>query len=81
VAPTSGGPTVKIVAENVTSSHNVGYGLRAVGGTASVTLSRSVIEDNGVGIGASSGGRVFSCGDNRFASNVGGDGAAPIGMK
>jgi hypothetical protein len=83
VSATSGGPAVKLVADSVTSSHSAGYGLRAVGATASVALSRSVIEDNGVGIGASSGGVVYSYGDNRFANNTGGDGVAPtpIGLK
>ena len=82
VAPTTGGPTVKIVADDVTSSHNAGYGFRAVGGRASVYLSRSVIENNGVGIGESTGGVVYSYGDNRFANNTS-DGVAPtpIGLK
>jgi hypothetical protein len=83
VSPTSGGPPVKIFADNVTSTHNPGFGFRAVGGTASVTLSRSVSENNGVGIGVASGGQIFSYGDNRFANNAGGDGVAPtpIGLK
>jgi hypothetical protein len=72
-----------IVADNVTSSHNAGYGLRAVGATASVFLSRSTITGNGVGIGASGGGAIFSYGDNRFAGNTGGNGVTPtpIGLK
>jgi hypothetical protein len=43
----------------------------------------ATIENNGVGIGASSGGRVFSYGDNSFADKIGGDGVAPtpIGLK
>jgi hypothetical protein len=83
VSTTSGGPTVKIVADNVTSSHNAGFGFRAVGGTASVFLSRSVSENNGIGVGVSSGGQVFSYGDNRFANNTSGDGVTPtpIGLK
>jgi len=74
---------VNLMADNVTSSHNAGYGLRAVGTNASVYLSRSVITDNGVGVAASSGGEVFSYGDNRFAANTSGDGTAPtpIGPK
>jgi hypothetical protein len=80
---TSGGPTVSIVADNVTSSHNAGYGFRAVGGTSRVYLSRSVSENNGVGIGEEAGGVVYSYGDNRFAGNTGGDGVAPtpVGLK
>ena len=80
VTPTSGGPTVKIVADNVTASHNAGYGLRAVGGTASIVLSHSVIEGNAVGIGASSGGSVASYGDNRFANNASGNGVSPTAI-
>jgi hypothetical protein len=77
VAPTSGGPTVTIFADEVTVSHSAGYGARAVGGTASITLSRSVIQDNNTGIGVSSGGRIFSYRDNRFSGNTAGDGVAP----
>jgi hypothetical protein len=82
IVAVSNGQTVRIVADGVTSSHNAGYGFRAVGGGASVTLSRSVIENNGVGIGVSSGGVVYSYGDNRFAGNAS-DGVAPtpIGLK
>jgi hypothetical protein len=69
VSQTSGGPAVKLTADEVTSSHNAGYGVRAVGGTASVFLSRSTITDNAVGIGVSSGGAVASYSDNRFAGN------------
>jgi hypothetical protein len=74
---TSGGPTVKLLADNVTSSHNVGYGVRAVGGTASVYLRGSMIENNGVGLGVSSGGQIFSYGDNSLANNTGGNGVTP----
>jgi hypothetical protein len=82
VSPTSGGPSATIMADNVTSLHNAGYGLRAVGGTASIVLRRSMIESNAVGIGVSSGGRIFSYGDNSFANNTS-DGVAPtpIGLK
>ena len=34
-------------------------------------------ENNGVGVGVSSGGKVFSYGDNRFANNTSGDGVTP----
>jgi hypothetical protein len=77
VSMTSGGPTVKLVADNVMSSHNAGYGFRGIGGTASIYLRRSTIEDNGVGVGASSGGQIFSYGDNGFAGNISGDGVTP----
>ena len=70
VSQASGGPPVRLTADEVTSSHNAGYGVRAVGGTASVFLSRSSIVDNGVGIGASSGGAMTSYSDNRFAGNA-----------
>jgi hypothetical protein len=80
VSPTSGGPAVKLVADNVTVSHSAGYGFRAVGGTASVTLRHSTIEANGVGIGASSGGQIFSFGDNSFAGNTSGNGATPTAI-
>jgi hypothetical protein len=36
-----------------------------------------VSEDNGIGAGASSGGQVFSYGDDRFANNTSGDGVTP----
>jgi hypothetical protein len=80
VSPTSGGPTVKILADNVTSSHNAGYGFRAVGGTASVYLRGSTIENDGVGLGVSSGGQIFSYGDNSFANNTGGNGVTPTAV-
>jgi hypothetical protein len=80
VAPASGGPTVKIRADTVTSSHNAGYGFRAVGQTASIILGRSASEGNGVGLGAT-GGRIFSYGDNNsFVDNVGGPGVSPSPM-
>ena len=44
------------------------------------TLSRSTIEDNGVGLGASSGGQIFSYGDNSFANNASGDGVPPTAI-
>jgi hypothetical protein len=83
VSDASGGPAATIMADNVTSSHNAGYGLRAVGSTASVYLGRSTVTSNAVGIGASGGGAIFSYGDNRFAGNTGGDGVTPtpIGLK
>jgi hypothetical protein len=83
VSPTSGGAPVTIMADEVTSSHNAGYGLRAVGGTASIYLSRSTITDNSVGIRASSGGAIVSYSDNRFANNSGGDGSptSVMGLK
>ena len=80
VSQTSGGPTVKLVADNVTSSHNAGYGFRAVGGTSSIYLSRSLSENNGVGVGAASGGVVFSYGDDRLANNTGGNGVTPTAV-
>ena len=45
------------------------YCCRAIGATASVFLSRSVITNNTVGVGASGGGVVASYSDNRFAGN------------
>ena len=57
VSPTSGGPPAVIYADNVTATGNAGYGLRAVGDTAAIYLSRSTIMNNAVGIGASTGGR------------------------
>jgi hypothetical protein len=69
------GPAANIMADNVTSSHNNGFGVRAVGSTATVKLSRSTVTGNVVGIGASSGGALVSYGDNRITDNVNGDGA------
>ena len=80
VSQTSGGPAVRIVADVVTSSHNL-FGFRASGGTASIILSHSMIENNGAGVSVLNGGHVYSFGDNRFAGN-GSDGAVtPIGLK
>jgi hypothetical protein len=76
VSPTSGGAPAVIVADNVTATGNAGFGVRAVGGTASVYLSRSTITNNNRGIGVSSGGAIVSYGDNRFADNLNGDGSA-----
>jgi hypothetical protein len=83
VSPTSGGAKATIIADNVTSVNNAGYGFRAVGGTASIVLRRSMNASNAVGIGASSGGQIFSYGDNSFAGNISGDGVTPtpIGLK
>jgi hypothetical protein len=80
VSAPSGGAAVSITGDNVTSSHNAGYGLRAVGATASVFLSRSTITNNSVGIRASSGGTITSYSDNRFANNAGGDGSPTATM-
>ena len=68
-----GGPTVRIAADGVTSSHNPGYGLRAVGATSSIVLRSSTITDNGVGVGAAGGGIIAADTDNHFARNAGGD--------
>jgi hypothetical protein len=80
LSPTSGGPTAKLLADHVTSSHNVGYGFRAVGGTASVYLRGSTIDSDGVGLGASSGGQIFSYGDNSLANNTSGNGVTPTAV-
>jgi hypothetical protein len=71
------------MADEVTSSHNAGYGLRAVGGTATIYLRRSTITYNSEGIRASSGGAIVSYSDNSFAGNSGGDGipTATIALK
>jgi hypothetical protein len=74
VSQTSGGPAVNVVADDVTSAHNNGFGVRAVGGTASIALSRSTVTNNVRGIGASSGGALVSYGDNRIKDNTNGDG-------
>jgi hypothetical protein len=76
VSATSGGPAIKIMADDVTSSHNNGFGLRAVGGTASIFLRRSTVTGNTVGIAASGGGVMATYGDNGVTDNVNGDGAA-----
>jgi hypothetical protein len=74
VAVSSGGPTVNVMADNVTSSHNNGFGVRAVGGTATLKLRRSTVTNNVRGIGASSGGALISYSDNGIADNTNGDG-------
>jgi hypothetical protein len=74
VSATSGGPAVNIMADDVTSSHNIGFGVRAVGGTASIALSRSTVTDNARGLGVSDGGVLVSYSDNRIEGNVNGDG-------
>jgi hypothetical protein len=74
---TTGGGAATITADKLTSSHNAAYGLRIVGAAARIFLSRSVITNNGIGIGASGGGAIFSYADNRFAGNSGGDGVTP----
>jgi hypothetical protein len=73
VSPAAGGPTVRIAADGVTSSHNAGYGLRAIGATSSIVLRHSSITDNGIGLGAAGGGVIAADADNRFARNAGGD--------
>jgi len=80
VSATSGGPAVNLMADSVTSSHNAGYGVRAVGATASVFLSRSTVTNNSIGIGASSGGVIASYADNRIRSNVNGDGSPTLAL-
>jgi hypothetical protein len=77
VSLTSGGPAVKLLAEHVTSTHNAGYGFKASGGTASIVLRHSTVENNGAGLGASNGGQIFSYGDNSLAQNTGGNGVTP----
>ena len=82
ISPPSGGPPAVIYADNVLATGNAGYGMRAVGGTAAIFLNRSIITNNAVGVYASSGGVVYSYGDNYFAGNTSGDGApTPIGLK
>jgi len=80
VSQTSGGPAVSILADHVTSTHNSGYGFKASGGTAAVYLRGSVVEDNGVGLGASAGGQIFSYGDNSVAKNTSGAGVTPTAI-
>ena len=82
VSPTSGGAPSVIVADNVASTNNAGYGIRAVGGTAKVFLHHSTIANNPVGIGASSGGAMVSYSDNAFAGNVtDGSPTSMVGLK
>jgi hypothetical protein len=71
----AGGPAVDIVADGLTSSHNNGYGVRAYGGTARVTLTRSTISNNVVGLGESFGGVIISYGNNSVVGNSSGNGA------
>jgi hypothetical protein len=80
VSQTSGGPTVNVLADHVTVAHGPGYGFKASGGTAIVYLRGSVAEDNGVGLGASAGGQIFSYGDNSVANNTGGAGVTPTAI-
>ena len=75
VSPASGGAKATVIADNVTAVNNAGYGLRAVGGTATIKLTRSTVTNNGIGIGASTGGALISYGDNRITDNVNGDGS------
>jgi hypothetical protein len=70
----NGGPAVTIMADDVTASHNNGFGLRSVGGTASIKLRRSTVTNNVRGIGVSSGGALISYSDNRIKDNINGDG-------
>jgi hypothetical protein len=67
-------PAANVMADTVTSSHNNGFGVRAVGGTAGIALSRSTVTDNVRGIGASTGGVLVPYSDNRIKDNVSGDG-------
>jgi hypothetical protein len=80
VSPTSGGAKATIIADTVTSVNNAGYGFRAVGGTASIVLRRSMIASNAVGIGASSGGQIYSFGDNSVTNNLSGNGVTPTAI-
>jgi hypothetical protein len=70
VSAASGGAPVTIMATDVSAVNNAGYGLRAVGATATVLLRRSTIVNNNIGIGASSGGTMASFGDNTIRDNV-----------
>jgi hypothetical protein len=69
VSAPSGGAPVTIMATDVTAVNNAGYGLRAVGATATVFLRHSTSVNNGVGIGASGGGTMASFGDNTISGN------------
>ena len=80
VSSTSGGAKATIIADNVTSVNNAGYGFRAVGGTASIVLRRSMIGSNAIGVGVLSGGQVFSYGDNSFTNNSSGNGVTPTAI-
>jgi hypothetical protein len=74
IVAVSGASTVTVLADGTSVLSNKGYGFRAVGAGASLLLSHSNIFNDGVGVGASSGGSALSYGDNNFGDN-GSDGA------
>jgi hypothetical protein len=75
VSAPSGGLAVNVMLDHVTVSNNVGFGIRAVGATATVRLSRSTVVNNTTGLGTSGGGALASYSDNFFGGNADGDGA------
>ena len=73
----SAGPTVQVMVDGTTSSHNADQGIRAANNAnAIIRLSNSNVTGNGIGTLASVGGQVLSYGNNRIDGNTD-DGSIP----
>jgi len=73
----SAGPTVQVMVDGTTSSHNADQGIRATNNAnAIIRLSNSNVTGNGIGTLASVGGQVLSYGNNRIDGNTD-DGSIP----
>jgi hypothetical protein len=79
VAAAAAAPKVTMMIDNTTASNNVGYGVRAVGASATIRLTRSTVTGNGTGIGVSGGGALISYSNNNVSGNVGGNDGSPSG--
>jgi len=58
-----------VVVDHTSSKSNAGYGILADGASSLVHLGNSTVVGNGAGLGAISGGQIFSYGNNQTKGN------------
>jgi hypothetical protein len=79
VALGNGGP-VRMMLNRVTSSNNLGEGLRSVGAGALIRVGDSVVTGNGTGL-VTSGGVIQSYGNNQINGNTVDGAATPVALR
>jgi len=63
-------PPMTIMADTLTATNNIGYGVRAAGAGATILLTRSTVLGNGFGIGTLNGGVLDSYSNNFINGNT-----------
>lgn len=80
VALGAGGP-VRMMLNRVTSTNNLGEGVRAAGANADIRIGSSVVTGNGTGLAAASSGQILSYGNNQINGNTVDGSATAVPLK